>query len=308
MPDRDGRSLLHRLHLGGQARGGVRGDHGDEPVQLGLRPRLRRAVRARVPPRRLRRSARNPQPEALRDGSARRHVPAGRRPGHDDPDGRHRRRGAGGPDGGAGPRGGRLHRPRLRADGHARRLHHLGHPRVSLPARGLPRGHRPDARPLPWHHRAPEHRHRPRRHARRAEGTPRRGPAHDRRVVGQGHGARARRRRAGRRRRHVPAADQRRRAARAARPGRGRRSRRRRHGRLPRGQAAARLRARPGALPPRPGRDPRPEGRARGRDRRGDRVPLQRPSRRRRRPNGHLALTCIRTELGEPGEDGRRRP
>ncbi len=24
--------------------------------------------------------------------------------------------------------------------------------------------------------------------------------------------------------------------------------------------------------------------------------------------NGHLALTCIRTELGEPGEDGRRRP
>ena len=37
----------------GQARGGVRGDHRHEPVQLDLRPRVRRAVRAGLPPRRL---------------------------------------------------------------------------------------------------------------------------------------------------------------------------------------------------------------------------------------------------------------
>ena len=70
---------LHRLHLGGQARGGVRGDHRHEPVLVRLRPRLRRALRARLPPRRLRRPARDPQPQALRDGPARRHATACRR-------------------------------------------------------------------------------------------------------------------------------------------------------------------------------------------------------------------------------------
>ena len=73
---------LHRLHLGGQARGGVRGHHGDEPVLVGVRPRVRRPVRARLPPRRLRRPARDPQPQALRHGPARRHAPAAAGGGH----------------------------------------------------------------------------------------------------------------------------------------------------------------------------------------------------------------------------------
>ena len=50
VPDRDRRALLHRVHLGREDRGGVRGDHGDEPVLVGLRPRLRRALRAGLPP------------------------------------------------------------------------------------------------------------------------------------------------------------------------------------------------------------------------------------------------------------------
>ena len=189
---RHGRAELHRLHLGGQARGGVRGHHGHEPVLVRLRPRVRRPLRARLPARRLRRPARDPQPQALRHGPARRHAPAAAGGGDEDADRRHRRRRPGRADGGAGPGRGRLRGRRLRADGHARRLHDVGHPRLPLPAGGVPRGHRPDAGALPGHHRPPGHRPRLARHARRAEGAPRRGAADDRRVVGEGHADRER--------------------------------------------------------------------------------------------------------------------
>ena len=61
-------ALLYRLHLGTAVRGGVRGDHGDEPVQLDLRAGVRRTVRAGLPAHRFRRARPDPQSQALRHG------------------------------------------------------------------------------------------------------------------------------------------------------------------------------------------------------------------------------------------------
>ena len=59
-------------------------------------------------------------------------------------------------------------------------------------------------------------------------------------------------------------------------------------------QAAARLRGRAGAVPPRPRRDPGAQGRALGRDRGGHRDPLQRPAGRRLRGTAAgFVLRCV---------------
>ena len=161
--------VVHRLHLGGKDRGGVRGDHGDEPVLLGVRPGVRRALRAGLPPRRLRRADRDPQPEALRDGQARARatdlppVPVTRTQTVGIV--------GGGPAGLTAAQdlaeaGYAVHVYEMTDD--ARRLHDLGHPGVPVPARGLRGGHRPHARTLPRDHGPPEHGARRRRDARRA--------------------------------------------------------------------------------------------------------------------------------------------
>ena len=143
LPGGDGRAVLHRLHLGAKIRRGLRGDHGDEPVQLDLRAGVRCAVRACVQADGFRRPSADPQPQALRHGRGGARLRPAARAGA----ARAERGGGGlGPgraDGGARALGGGLSRARLRDDGSPRRDDDLGHPGVPPAARDHPGGYRP---------------------------------------------------------------------------------------------------------------------------------------------------------------------
>ena len=162
---RDRRALLHRLHLGQGLRARLRGDHRHQPLQLHLRAGLRRALRARLPAHRQRRTGPNSQSQTIRDGRARGGLPAARGAGHEKRERRHRGRGAGG----AGRRTRSLHRrllrTRVRDDRPSRGHDDLGDPRLPAPARHHRRGCRPAhaalsrARSAPQHRAGPRHRH-----------------------------------------------------------------------------------------------------------------------------------------------------
>ena len=265
--------------------GGVRGDHRDQPVLVDLRAGVRRALRARLPPHPVGRGHRHPQSQAHGHGPARQGLQTRGPAGHATTDHRHCRRGACRPHRRARSRGRGLRRPHLRDVGPARRHDDLGHPRLPLPGKRDPGGHGPAVpAKCPGDRIASELRVRQGRHARGAEGAPRRGAAYHRRLVGQGDEDRGRGRRPGGRRRLLPAPDQCRRAAGTSRNrGCGRR-RRRLDGCLPGGPAHARLREGQGGLPARPRGDPRPHGRARRRDQGRHRVHLFHHSRFRSRP------------------------
>ena len=200
--------------------------------------------------------------EALRDGQARGDLVPARGAGHAQPEHRHRGRGPGRAGGRARSLRRRLRGARLRDDGPPRGHDDLGDPGLPAPARHHRRGRRPADAALPRARGAPRHRARARREPRRAQGAPRRDPAHHRRLVGQADGDPGRGGRAGRRRSGVPAPGERGRAPRDAGDGGGGRWRRRRDGRLPGREAPARLQARQGHLPPRPRRDSSPRDRA----------------------------------------------
>ena len=239
---------------------------------------MRRPLRARLPACRQRRRGADPEPEALRDGQARGHLPPARGAGHAEPEHRHRGRGPGRAGGRARSVRRRLRGARLRDDGSSRGHDDLGDPGLPAPTRHHRRGRRPADAALPRARGAPRHRARARREPRGAQGAPRRGPAHHRRLVGQADGDRGRGGRAGRRRSGVPAPGERGRAPRDAGDGGGGRWRRRRDGCLPGREAPARLQARQGHLPPRPRRDSGPQDRAPPCDQGGRRVPLPHPA------------------------------
>ena len=224
-------------------------------------------------------------------------------------DRRHRRRRPGRPDGGAGPRRGRLRGRRLRADGHARRLHDLGHPGVPLPPEVFDEDIERMLARCPGITVHLEHGARPRRHARRAEGAPRRRAADDRRLVG----ARTWASRASDRPARASTASSSCAASTAASGptmpaqvivvGGGDVA-------MDACRAALRL---PGCehvqghLPARARGDPGAQGRAARRASRRASRSSTTPSRSACcEVDGELALRCVRTELGEPGEDGRR--
>ncbi len=253
LPGGHRRAFLPRLHLGQQAGGGLRGHHRDQPVQLDLRAGMRCALRAGLPACEQRRPGADQEPQALRDGPARRELEAaaGARDAR-----RNRGRGrlgTGRVDRRARPRGGRFRGARLRDDRPSRRHDGVGDPCLPAAAAHHPRRSRPPDGEVPRHPRAPQHRSRPRGVAGDAQEPTRCGAAHHRRVVGQADGHSGRGRSACRRRCRLPAPRERRRASRDARDGGRRRWWRCRHGCLPRGAASARLQAGEGRLPARPG-------------------------------------------------------
>ena len=174
MPRPDGRGTIRPAHRRRAERRGLPGGAGAQPLRLGLRPRLRRALRGRLPPRQHRRPHRDPGAQAVRDGAVRRRVPAARYPGPP-ARGAHPRRqplprtpsrrplheraarvalegrgGRGRPGralGRARPGPARLRRDRLRRRDRAGRDDALRHPRVPPPAHAHPAGDPEDPGP-----------------------------------------------------------------------------------------------------------------------------------------------------------------
>ncbi len=176
LPGRDRRRPVRPAHRGETGRGGVPRRPFPQSLRLGLRARVRRAVRGRLPARSDRRTDLDPGPEALRHGAVRRRVGSSRhagsaaqgarlrgeplhrtpprpsglggagRGGGDETKGRRDRRGAGRPLGGARPRSARLFRDRLRGGRGAGRHDALRHPRVPSSPHAHPLRDRPDRR------------------------------------------------------------------------------------------------------------------------------------------------------------------
>ena len=265
LPGGDGCAVLYRLYLGAALRGGVRGDHGDQSVQLDLRrvcdapcePACRRTDSdGPVQIRNLKRFVMDevghdydPPPVPVRHGAERCSGGIG----------------ACGPDSGRKTSRRGLQGACLRDDRSARRHDDLGHPGVPAAARNHPGGYRPHGPPLPRDGGSPRHRARAGRDAGRSQGAARRGSPPIGAWWGKKMGIPGERPPQCDRRRAVPARRERGRPARDAGDGCG--DRRRRRVAMDACRVARRLpglQARQGDLPAGPGGDPGAQDRARG--------------------------------------------